>query len=91
MKSEIQIQSTISNPLYRCIPVDGFLFLMIGTAMYNQLIDVRNFVPCCSFPSEEMKGVQNEAGRHYGNIQDDVSYSDDEIDTEQSKLLKGRR
>lgn len=71
------------------IPVDGFLFLMIGTAMYNQLIDLRNFVPCVRFQSEEMKDVPNDPDR-YSNIQE-VSYSDDEADNERTKLLKGRR
>lgn len=59
--------------------------------MYNQLIDLRNFVPCCTFPSEEMKDVPNEPSGRYGNIQDDVSYTDDESDNEQTKLLKGKR
>ncbi|XP_045160794.2 solute carrier family 35 member F6-like isoform X2 [Mercenaria mercenaria] len=74
---------------YGILQIDGFLFLMIGTAMYNQLIDLRNFVPCCTFQSEEMKNVYNESS-HHGNIQD-VSYSEEESDNENTKLLKGRR
>lgn len=69
------------------VTVDGFLFLMVGTAMYNQLIDLRNFVPCINFQSEELKEVPT--SRH-SNIQD-VSYSDDESDNERTKLLKGKQ
>ena len=62
---------------------------MIGTALYNQLIDLRNFVPCCTFQSEEMKDVHHDSSNR-GNIQD-VSYSEEESDNENTKLLKGKR
>ena len=68
--------------------VDGFLFLMIGTAMYNQLLQLRNFVPCIVFPTEEMKSITSSG--YHGNIQDDMSYRDDDDEeaNERTKLLK---
>ncbi|KAL4237585.1 hypothetical protein ACF0H5_002299 [Mactra antiquata] len=76
---------------YGILQIDGFLFLMIGTAMYNQLIDLRHFAFCFTFQSDEMKTVHTDPSRH-GNIQDDLSYhSDDGSDDENTKLLKGRR
>ena len=64
--------------------VDGFIFLLIGTAIYNQLLDIRNFVPCWTFSSEELSAVNPSNS----NIQD-VSCSEDE-DDEKTSLLKGR-
>ena len=68
--------------------VDGFLFLLIGTALYNQLLDLRNFLPCWVFPAEELRTVPP---GHHSNIQD-VSYSEDDAsEDETTRLLKGRR
>ncbi|WAR19076.1 S35F6-like protein [Mya arenaria] len=75
---------------YGLLQIDGFLFLLIGTGLYNQLLDLRNFVPCCVFPSEELQNVSHDPGRH-SNIQD-VSFSEEEVsDDENTRLLKGKR
>ena len=76
-----------SNQSSVSVSVDGFLFLLIGTALYNQLIDVRNFVPCIKFDTEELKDLPSSS---HSNIQD-VSYSDEDTDNERTKLLKGKR
>ncbi|XP_052269899.1 solute carrier family 35 member F6-like [Dreissena polymorpha] len=69
---------------YGILQIDGFIFLLIGTAIYNQLLDIRNFVPCWTFSSEELSAVNPSNS----NIQD-VSCSEDE-DDEKTSLLKGR-
>ncbi|XP_045160819.2 solute carrier family 35 member F6-like isoform X2 [Mercenaria mercenaria] len=74
---------------YGIIQIDGFLFLMIGTAMYNQLIDLRNFVSCYNFQSQETKAVCNESN-HHSNVQY-VTYSEDETYNERTNLLTGGR
>lgn len=37
---------------YGLLQIDGFLFLMIGTALYNKVADV-SFIPCCRSKSED--------------------------------------
>ena len=35
------------------ISVDGFLFLVIGTLIYNNILELRNFVPCWRISTEK--------------------------------------
>ena len=73
--------------------VDGFLFLLIGTALYNQLIHLESCVPCVKFKSEEMKDVPKVVtSSNQGNIQEVDYISDDDLeDNETTRLLKGKR
>ena len=71
------------------LAVDGFLFLLIGTGLYNQLIHLEYCVPCVKVKSEEMKGVPNVSGNR-SNIQEVDYISDDEEDNENTRLLKGK-
>ena len=66
------------------ISVDGFLFLMIGTALYNQLVDLRDCIPCMSFKTEELQVVTGSG--HHSNIQHS-DFTDDETD-DTSRLLR---
>ena len=71
------------------LAVDGFLFLLIGTGLYNQLIHLEYCVPCVKVKSEEMKDVPNVSGNH-SSIQEVDYISDDEEDNENTRLLKGK-
>ncbi|XP_053377756.1 solute carrier family 35 member F6-like [Mercenaria mercenaria] len=73
---------------YGILQVDGFLFLMIGTAMYNQLLDLRNFLPCYSFQSEEIRDVPY--GFNQQSTKQDVTYNVEKSDNENTKLLTER-
>ena len=71
--------------------MDGFLFLLIGTGLYNQLIHLEYCVPCIKVKSEEMKDVPKVTGNQ-GNIQEaDYISNDDTEDNERTRLLKGKR
>ena len=72
------------------LAVDGFLFLLIGTGLYNQLIHLEYCVPCVKVKSEEMRDVPNVSSSH-GNIQEADYISADEEDDETTGLLKGKK
>ncbi|XP_045160755.1 solute carrier family 35 member F6-like [Mercenaria mercenaria] len=69
---------------YGILQIDGFLCLVIGTAIYKQLLDIRNFVPCRR--DSENKNEQTDSF-HQDSIQVTVN-SDDYDDDENTKLLK---
>ncbi|XP_021378022.1 solute carrier family 35 member F6-like [Mizuhopecten yessoensis] len=73
---------------YGLLQVDGFLFLLIGTALYNNLVDL-SWIPCLrSCVSQSTTQPLN----HQGNIQEaSDSESEDEYKTvsERSRLLQG--
>ena len=72
--------------------MDGFLFLLIGTALYNQLMHLEYCVPCVNIKSEEMKHVPVVTCSNQGNIQEvDYISDDDTEDNETTRLLKGKR
>ncbi|CAH1793272.1 unnamed protein product [Owenia fusiformis] len=68
---------------YGLLQIDGFLFLMIGTAMYNGLMPMPWF-SCCREPTEELMTIQ----ANDGNIQEDTSA---ENATEKTGLIRGQR
>ncbi|XP_023930700.1 solute carrier family 35 member F6 [Lingula anatina] len=48
---------------YGLLQVDGFLFLLIGTALYNELVEVQ-CIPCLRKPSQEMEEITPKNPRH---------------------------
>ncbi|XP_064622431.1 solute carrier family 35 member F6-like [Lineus longissimus] len=65
------------------LQVDGFLFLLIGTALYNELVDV-SWLPCMGPSQQELQQIQPEdsaAGEAEG---------EDEAD-ERTRLIKDNR
>ncbi|KAK3597431.1 hypothetical protein CHS0354_040171 [Potamilus streckersoni] len=77
---------------YGLLQVDGFLFLLIGTSLYNQLIHVE-CIPCLRKEPQEMKTIVNPRGHQ--NIQDsdgdEQSSEEDEAQpSERTRLLKDR-
>ncbi|XP_064601853.1 solute carrier family 35 member F6-like [Liolophura sinensis] len=65
------------------LQVDGFLFLLVGTALYNQLIDL-SWLPCCKpspVPLEVPGSPEHSTGR-YGKKQIQEA-SDDEVQPEE--------
>ncbi|XP_070577855.1 solute carrier family 35 member F6-like [Ptychodera flava] len=67
------------------IQIDGFMFLMIGTAMYNELFDLE-WIPCCRTPREE----QNDFSRRT-NDRDLQANSDEDADDTDTLLNKPPR
>ncbi|XP_033736319.1 solute carrier family 35 member F6-like [Pecten maximus] len=73
---------------YGLLQVDGFLFLLIGTALYNNLVDL-HWIPCLRgcISQPETQPIP-----HLGNIQQSSdSESDDEYNSvsERTRLLQG--
>lgn len=73
---------------YGLLQIDGFIFLMIGTALYNQLLHLEYFVPCWSSKTTELATQPNNP---QNSIQADVSFSDDDSDNERTSLMRGSR
>ncbi|XP_061183493.1 solute carrier family 35 member F6-like isoform X3 [Saccostrea echinata] len=69
---------------YGLLQVDGFLFLLIGTALYNELIHVE-CIPCLRTPIKDMEYVTSP--RHSGNIQSAEFSDSDEINTSERTPL----
>lgn len=71
---------------YGILQVDGFIFLMIGTALYNGLIDL-SWISCCANPPEPPHIPE-----HVGSVQAGYdSDGDDPLDQiigERTRLLK---
>ena len=85
---QLTCHATVQMPLV--LAVDGFLFLLIGTGLYNQLIHLEYCVPCVKVKSEEMRDVPNVSDNH-NNIQEADYISEDEEDNEKTGLLRGKK
>ncbi|KAK3092644.1 hypothetical protein FSP39_005347 [Pinctada imbricata] len=72
---------------YGLLQVDGFFFLMIGTALYNGLIHVE-CIPCLRRPAEELEDVTVKVPENRGNIQYTSDYDDDTNPTERTRLIR---
>ncbi|XP_074658914.1 solute carrier family 35 member F6-like [Tubulanus polymorphus] len=70
------------NITYGLLQIDGFFFLMIGTALYNELIDL-SWLPCFRQSGQQMDTVHTDRQ----NIQDNDIDDNDDID-ERTKLLR---
>ncbi|XP_067682026.1 solute carrier family 35 member F6-like [Haliotis asinina] len=68
---------------YGLLQVDGFFFLMIGTALYNNLLDF-SWLPCCQ-TGQEMQHIRPEQ-RHIQGAEESYSSVD-----ERSQLLDGNK
>ncbi|XP_071484700.1 solute carrier family 35 member F6-like [Diadema antillarum] len=62
---------------YGILKIDGFMFLLIGTGLYNNLFDL-SFLPCRCFQAEEQTAPRengtDDATKTEGNIQDVASW-----------------
>ncbi|KAK6183553.1 hypothetical protein SNE40_011011 [Patella caerulea] len=67
---------------YGILQVDGFIFLMIGTALYNNLIDL-SFIPCCKASEQELQAINRNR-----TIQEDDSTTD--VEDEAEPLIRER-
>ncbi|XP_060601901.1 solute carrier family 35 member F6-like [Ruditapes philippinarum] len=68
---------------YGILQVDGFLFLVIGTSIYKNILEIRNFVPCWSFSRENNLHINKS---HNGCVEQSVD-SDNNSHDEKSPLL----
>ncbi|XP_077867944.1 solute carrier family 35 member F6-like [Saccoglossus kowalevskii] len=67
------------------LQIDGFMFLVIGTALYNELFDLE-WVPCCKKPLEDVPvQSQSERRRH-----DDGDANSDEDAQDSDGLLRNK-
>ena len=70
------------------LSVDGFFFLLIGTALYNELVHVE-CIPCLREPRKEVTFVVDTSSTPKGNIQSAEFSDSDEINTsEKTPLLQ---
>ncbi|XP_071484000.1 solute carrier family 35 member F6-like [Diadema antillarum] len=65
------------NVTYGILKIDGFMFLLIGTGLYNNLFDL-SFLPCRCFQAEEQTAPRengtDDSTKTEGNIQDVASW-----------------
>ncbi|XP_078001326.1 solute carrier family 35 member F6-like [Glandiceps talaboti] len=74
------------NKTWGLLQIDGFMFLVIGTGLYNELFDLE-WIPCCRKPANQPEAVISRANRQ----DKDMDANSDEDAEEDDRLLQSDR